>query len=238
MKSCATPPASRPCSRALRVQGLHLQPLPVGDVAEEADVEAGEEVRSRGTSATWRVPSISRVSHSARIGSPARNAPSPPRGGSLVRGQEVVDLRPTRSRFARRSTRRRGIDVDEVPLVVDHEDPVECHVEHGAQLLLLLAQRRLGKLARDRGSNQARAVRKASISAGDHSRSVGAFVEADVPTTRRRRRSARVISDLIPCSSNKPRSSRQVADLRVNTSLREPTRRAAPTRPPRSTCPA
>ena len=32
----------------LRVQELHLEPLPLGDVAEEGDVEAGEEVRPRG----------------------------------------------------------------------------------------------------------------------------------------------------------------------------------------------
>ena len=85
----------------LRVQQLRLQPLPLGDVAEEGDVEAGEEVRSRGRLGDRTVPSLRCVSHSARIGPPARNvAQSSSTVASLCGGRNSSTLRPIRSRFA------------------------------------------------------------------------------------------------------------------------------------------
>ena len=99
-----------------------------------------------------------------------------------MRGQELVDR--TADQIALRDAvvlACRGIDVDVATVVVGDEDRVERHVEDGAQLLLLLAEDRLGVLALDRRGNQARG-RPESVDLGVAPLAFrDAVVEADVP---------------------------------------------------------
>ena len=92
MRDAAGEPAE--ALELLRAQELRLEPLPLGDVAEERDVQAGEEVRSGG-----RLGDLDRAVDplclplGAGSGRRATNsAQSSSIVASLVRGQELVDL--------------------------------------------------------------------------------------------------------------------------------------------------
>ena len=165
----------------LGVQELRLEALPVGDVAHERDVQAGQEVRSRrrlgddhGPVGPHRLPLLA---HGAGrdVLVPAR--PAPLRG---ARRQELVDLAADQVALGDADQLAAGrIDVDVAALVVGDEDRVERGVEDRAELLLVLAKRDLGALPLDRGGNEARCGAKrvglgrAPLPLGD------AVVEAD-----------------------------------------------------------
>ena len=126
---------------------------------KKAMCSPGRKFGRADASATWTVPSIRCVSHSARIGPPAMNsAQSASIVASLVRGQELLDLPADQVALGDAEVLAAGgIDVDVAALVVGDEDRVERRVEDGAELLLVLAQRRLGELAaRSAAAMQAR----------------------------------------------------------------------------------
>ena len=146
-------PAGEPADalELLRAQELGLEPLPLGDVAEVEDVQAGEEVRA---------DRALDLSHGAVRALDAavldRDVVRAERGPALARasrarsvGTKSSSLRPSRSLLCDpEAARSRRIDVHEVPAVVHDDDRVERRLEDRAQLLLVLPQRRLRALAR------------------------------------------------------------------------------------------
>ena len=86
----------------LCIQELHLQPLPLGDVAEEGDVEAGEEVRSRGCLGDLEgaVELACLPLGADRAALQERRPVLSRRWRALCGGRKSSTLRPIRSRFA------------------------------------------------------------------------------------------------------------------------------------------
>ena len=91
MRDAACQPAE--ALELLRAEQLRLEPLALRHVAEEGDVEPGEEVGAGGGLGDATVPSLRCDSHSASIG-PAGDELGPVRStvASLFGGQELVDL--------------------------------------------------------------------------------------------------------------------------------------------------
>ena len=142
----------------LGAQQLRLEPLPVGDVAHEGDVEAGNEVRSRGRlrddHGAVRAHRLPLLAHRASLDvlGPERLHVREPLGR-----QELVEVAADQVALGDADQVAAGrIDVDVAAVVVGDEDRVERGVEDRAQLLLVLAQNRLGALADDRRRHEAR----------------------------------------------------------------------------------
>ena len=142
----------------LSAQQLRLEALSVGDVAHEGDVEARHEVRARrclrdddGAVRAHRLPLLLHRSSLDVLGPELLHVPEPLRRQELVQvAADQVALRDADQVAAGR------VDVDIAAVVVGDEDRVERSVEDRAQLLLVLAQDRLGALADDRGGHEAR----------------------------------------------------------------------------------
>ncbi len=142
----------------LRAQELRLEPLALGDVAEEGDVQPREEVGagrglgdSDGPIAPLRLPLGEDRAAGNELG-PVRLDRV-----ALVRRQELLDLPADQVALGDAQVLAAGgIDVDVAALVVCDEDRIERRVEDGAQLLLVLAQHGLGAFAANRRREQAR----------------------------------------------------------------------------------